>query len=119
MFLRRAFACLISFVRRSVAKGRPEKASAPLQEARIEDIGTVRFNRVLDTLQAEGWRAIYVYDGFDAWIDYGRVDLVEDGETLIFEWDNWCEGKIGGPERLLISLSGRFGLTAPKTAERS
>jgi hypothetical protein len=71
---------------------------------RIEDIPTEIFNQVLEDFQKSGWRRVYEYDGFDAWMDYGKVVLQREGETLTFEWDNWFEGVIEGPDLYLENL---------------
>jgi hypothetical protein len=83
------------------------------QNASIGNIKTETFNTILAELQEEGWSKTYVYDGFDAWIDYGRVDLINDGIKLKFEWDNWSEGVIEGPEKLLLALTARYSLKKP------
>jgi YD repeat-containing protein len=83
------------------------------QNASIGNIKTETFNAILAELQEEGWSITYDYDGFDAWIDYGRVDLINDGIKLKFEWDNWSEGVIEGPEKLLLALKARYSLKKP------
>jgi hypothetical protein len=87
------------------------------QNASITSIKTETFNTILAELQEEDWSIAYVYDGFDAWIDYGHIDLINDGIKLKFEWDNWFEGVIEGPEKLLAALSARYGLKKPGRVE--
>lgn len=87
------------------------------QDASITGVKTEIFGLVLAELQDEGWSAAYTYDGFDKGIDYDRVDLVNDGIKLKFEWDNWSEGIIQGPEKLLAALSERYGLKKPGPVE--
>lgn len=60
----------------------------------IEVIPTEKFNCVLETLIERGWEIIYVYGGFDAWIDYEEVHLKHNGTLVKFVWDNWTEGEI-------------------------
>lgn len=74
---------------------------------KIENIPTEIFNEILDQFQNDGWKKIYEYDLFDAWIDYGKVILEKDGQEIVFEWDNWFEGIIEGSadvvEKIIIS----------------
>ncbi|RYX84893.1 hypothetical protein EON83_08100 [bacterium] len=60
----------------------------------VETIPTEKFNYVLETLIERGWEILYVYGGFDAWIDYGEVHLKQNGILVKFVWDNWTEGEI-------------------------
>ena len=78
--------------------------------ATIKDIPTQRFNEVIVELIANGWVKTYEYSGFDAWIDYGNVRLKKDGSTLNCEWDNWTEGSIEGPERIIAALAENANL---------
>jgi hypothetical protein len=81
-----------------------------LGHASILDIPTLQFNDLLDALIKQGWRKTYEYDGFDAWIDYGKVVLKKDGTALTFEWDNWTEGGIEGPKVALEAIAVERGL---------
>jgi len=81
----------------------------------IQDIPTDDFNRILEFHLRNGWVKTYEYDGFDAWIDYGKVKLAKDGLELKFEWDNWCEGEISGKAKGIDSLANKFGLIARET----
>jgi hypothetical protein len=75
------------------------------------DIPTDVFNRIVDQLRAEGWKKTDEYNGFDAWMDYGSVVLEKSGVSLRFEWDNWMEGKVDGPDDVLAEISTRFRLS--------
>jgi hypothetical protein len=76
----------------------------------LKDIKTETFNHILDAYLEAGWKAIFVYDGIDAWIDYGRVDLEKSGLKLCFEWTNWDEGDISGTEALIRDIKQTFQL---------
>jgi hypothetical protein len=76
----------------------------------ICDIPTPRFNQVLDALRDDGWTVSYEYDGYDAWIDYGRLDLQSGDTKLRFAWTNYTEGEISGPRSTLETVASRFGL---------
>jgi hypothetical protein len=78
--------------------------------ATIKDIPTEQFNALLKSLIDSGWLTTYVYDGFDAWIDYGQVKLKKDGIKLNFEWDNWTEGSVEGPANFIKELAATRGL---------
>jgi hypothetical protein len=82
---------------------------------RINTVSTERFNEVLAACKRDGWRITYEYDGWDAWIDYGRVDLMKDDSKLRFEWTNWREGEILGPGALLRRLAEQYKLPQPDT----
>jgi hypothetical protein len=79
-------------------------------ELSLKDIKTETFNRILDAYLEAGWKAVFVYDGIDAWIDYGRVDLEKSGLKLCFEWTNWDEGEISGTEALIRDIKQTFQL---------
>jgi hypothetical protein len=79
-------------------------------EAVLKDIKTEVFNSILDAYLKAGWKAVFVYDGIDAWIDYGRVDLEKAGLKLCFEWTNWQEGEISGTEALIAEIKQTFQL---------
>jgi hypothetical protein len=51
-----------------------------------------------------------VYDGVDAWIDYGKAIIKKDGVKLTIEWDNWTEGSIEGPAREIEKLASKNNL---------
>jgi hypothetical protein len=78
--------------------------------ATIKDIPTDRFNRLVADLVAAGWRKTSEYDGFDAWIDYGRIRLRKNRAKLTLEWDNWTEGSIEGPRSIVEELGHQFQL---------
>jgi len=78
----------------------------------IEDIPTEHFTAIVKEQAQAGWKKTYLYQGFDAWIDYGRIDLKKNGSKLRFEWDNWTEGEISGPKAVVEALAARHGLVA-------
>src|SRR5690242_18310083 len=78
--------------------------------ATINNIPTEQFDRLAKQLVDQGWRKTSEYDGFDAWIDYGRIRLRKDRVRLTFEWDNWTEGSIEGPRTVVESLAREFGM---------
>ena len=78
--------------------------------ATIKDIPTERFNALVDQLVGDGWCKTREYDGVDAWIDYGRINLEKDAIKLTLEWDNWTEGSIEGPRDVVERLGREFGL---------
>jgi len=73
--------------------------------ATIKDIPTDQFNQIIKTLTSSGWKQTYVYEGVDAWIDYGKVKLKGVKHQLTFEWDNWTEGSIEGPSKEIHKLA--------------
>jgi hypothetical protein len=88
-----------------------ERANLALHRwARLEGIPTEKFNDILKAHLSSGWQKTYVYEGFDAWIDYGRVDLRRGRERLRFEWTNWLEGEISGPPTIVRSVADAHGL---------
>lgn len=76
----------------------------------IENIPTLLFNEILETMIRDGWKKVSEYDGFDAWMDFGHVVLKKGTEKLEFEWDNWMEGIIRGPSAVLEELSRTYQL---------
>ena len=46
-----------------------------LRLATIKDIPAEDFNQLVERLLRQGWCKTSEYDGFDAWIDYGRISL--------------------------------------------
>lgn len=73
--------------------------------ATIKDIPTEQFNDIIRGLIDEHWTKTYEYTGFDAWIDYGCVNLRKDGHRLKFEWDNWTEGSVEGSPQVLAEIA--------------
>ncbi len=62
-------------------------------------------------LLAEGWSKTEEYDNVDAWIDYGMVVLKKGGRSLRFEWDNWLEGTVDGPDEIVLVIRSRYCLS--------
>lgn len=85
-----------------------------LGHATIKDIPTKQFNQIIKALLAIGWKKTYEYRGFDAWIDYGKVILTNSHCKLIFEWDNWTEGSMEGPIKIVEKLATENKLRATK-----
>ena len=77
---------------------------------KVADIPTDTFNRIVKELRADGWRKTEEYDNFDAWIDYGMLVLEKDGTSLRFEWDNWMEGAVDGPDEVVQEIRGKYSL---------
>lgn len=78
--------------------------------ATIKDIPTDQFNQLARRLVAAGWRKTSDYDGFDAWIDYGRIRMRKAGVRLTLEWDNWTEGSIEGPRIAVESIARELAM---------
>ena len=83
-----------------------------LRLAIIEDIPTEKFNQLLVKHVKAGWHKSNEYEGFDAWIDYGRVVLRKGWTKLEFKWDNWTEGEIVGPRNVVNLIAEDNGLKA-------
>ena len=82
--------------------------------ATIKDIPTAQFNQLVEELLSDGWKQRGSYQGFDAWIDYGRIKLRKEGVSLKMEWDNWTEGSIEGPARFIDEFARKKGLSASR-----
>ncbi len=65
---------------------------------KIEGIPTDIFNRILNDHMKSGWQKISEQTALDTWVNYGKIVLSKDQVTLFFEWDNWFEGWVEGPE---------------------
>jgi len=76
--------------------------------ATIKDLPTARFRKLVTELVAAGWQKTSEYDGFDAWIDYGRIRLWRDGVRLTLEWDNWTEGSVEGPRSTIEKIAQEY-----------
>ena len=79
--------------------------------ATIKDIPTTKFKGLIDEFLSNGWRKTYEYKGFDAWIDYGCIKLKNGNTKLKLEWDNWTEGSIEGPNRLIETIANKYLLS--------
>ena len=77
--------------------------------ATITDIPTDDFNRLVSDLVDEGWKPGGVYDGLDAWIDYGSLHLRKGRTRLLLEWDNWTEGSLEGPKKAVEAIASQHG----------
>lgn len=80
---------------------------------RIDDVKSIAFNSIIEDLLDQGWAAKQTYNEFNAWIDYGRVILKKGGVKLIFEWDNWTEGVIEGPKKMILKIAKDYDLKEP------
>ena len=78
----------------------------------IQDIETKTFNTIMEEHLDSGWKKAYMYNGIDAWIDYGKLILKKRGRKLKFEWDNWDEGVLVGPASLLEEIAKKHSLIA-------
>ena len=78
--------------------------------ATIKDIRTEQFNHLAKQLVAGGWRKTSEYEGFDAWIDYGRIRMRKNAVRLTLEWDNWTEGSIEGPRTVVENIAREASL---------
>jgi hypothetical protein len=74
------------------------------------DIKTDTFNRIVKDFRSEGWKKIEEYDNIDAWIDYGMVRLKKGSVVLRFEWTNWEEGSVEGPEDIVQAIRSNYDL---------
>jgi hypothetical protein len=81
-----------------------------LDLATIKDIPIARFNELIVQLRSNGWCQVSEYDGFDAWIDYGRIGMRRRGVRLRLEWDNWTGGSIEGPRVAIEEVAREHGL---------
>ncbi len=76
----------------------------------LTGIKTETFNQVVKDLRSEGWKKIEEYDNIDAWIDYGMVRLKRKDIVLKFEWTNWEEGSVDGPDDLVQAIKSKYAL---------
>ena len=76
----------------------------------IQDIDTKTFNTIMEEQLESGWKKAYMYDGVDAWIDYGKLILKKRGRKLKFEWDNWDEGVLVGPVSIVKEIAKKHDL---------
>ena len=85
--------------------------SSPLISV-LRNLKTEPGNHLLEHLKSEGWKVKSQYSpfAFDKGIDYDSYTLVRDGLVVHFEWDNWFEWTLTGPEAVLAELMHRFGL---------
>ena len=84
----------------------------------LRGIPTDKFNDILSAHISSGWEKTYIYEGFDAWIDYGRVDLRRGTQRLRFEWTNWLEGEVSGPPAVVRAIAETHGLKPPVASDR-
>ncbi len=77
----------------------------------IKDIPTEEFNSILKEHLDTGWNKTYEYNGVDAWIDFGRIDVNKGKCNLEFEWNNWTGGQITGPREAIEALAQKRGLS--------
>ena len=74
------------------------------------DIKTDTFNLIVKDFRSEGWKKIEEYDNIDAWIDYGMVRLKKENVVLKFEWTNWEEGSVEGPDDVVQAIRFKYDL---------
>jgi len=76
----------------------------------VTDIKTETFNQILKNLRSEGWKKVEEYDNIDAWIDYGMVLLKKKDLVLKFEWTNWDDGSVDGPDDVVQAIKSKYTL---------
>lgn len=64
--------------------------------------------RLFKYVSENGWKKVYEYDNFDAWIDHGEVRWERNNETLTYVWTNWFEGTLKGTEKTLNEIQKLF-----------
>jgi hypothetical protein len=79
--------------------------------ATIENIPTEEFWKLAGQLPSFGWKKTSEYTGYDAWIDYGRISFRRRFTCIKLEWDNWREGSVEGPRRVVEEIACRNGLS--------
>lgn len=59
-----------------------------------------------------GWKVVSEYgaDMIDKGVDHDRYVIEKEGDKLDFEWDNWFEWSITGPESILINIAEKYSL---------
>jgi hypothetical protein len=77
--------------------------------ATIKDISTEKLREMTDLLTRAGWRKVSEYKGVDAWVDYGCITMRKAGVKLKLEWDNWTEGSVEGPRRIVEEIGREHG----------
>lgn len=77
---------------------------------KLAGIPTDTFNQIVKELRADGWTKTDEYDNVDAWSDYGMVVLKKGRASLKFEWDNWMEGTVDGPDEVVHEIRTRYSL---------
>ena len=77
---------------------------------KVPDIPTDIFYQIISELRSEEWKAVLEYAGFYAGTDYDLVVLKRQGVKLKFEWDNWLEGSVEGPNTQVQELRARYSL---------
>jgi uncharacterized protein YjiS (DUF1127 family) len=80
--------------------------------ATLMDLSEGEFQRLSDTLAADGWAVASRYFGVDAGIDYDCIRLKKNGRRLKCEWDRWDGWSVEGPEAVVQRLAIRAGRTA-------
>jgi len=72
------------------------------------DIDTALWNRIILHYKDAGWLPAYMYDAFDAGIDYNLIVLKKGSEEILFGWDNWMQGEIEASPVQLAELEDIF-----------
>ena len=79
----------------------------------IRNIPVSLFDHLVHTLQKDGWITLNEYHDFDAWTEYGLIDLEKDGRKLHCELTQDTDGRLSGQTDLLKNIAGQFGLCDP------
>jgi len=77
---------------------------------KITDIPTDLYTKIIADLRLEEWKPVFQYAGFDAGIDYDETILKKRGVKLDLVWVLYLDGSIQGPDALLETLRGNYGL---------
>lgn len=79
---------------------------------KLTSIKTELGNKILEDLAKDGWKKTKEYNlfAFDKGIDFDSYTLKKAGMCLEFEWTNWFEWEIEGPNKDITALVEKYGL---------
>lgn len=72
------------------------------------NIKTELWNRIIKQFVKDDWIPTFIYDNFDAGIDWNFIILEKDQEEIIFGWDNWFEGEIKCNKFRMLEIEKTF-----------
>ncbi len=86
---------------------------------KVESIATELGDKIIKDLRKRGWKKVkeYSWFAFDKGIDFDSYTLRKDGKELYFEWTNWFEWEITGPEAVLETIAKEYQLSANRDAD--
>ncbi len=74
----------------------------------ISEVSIDALRTILSDYQKDNWRKVEDWWGVAGSVEYGVIKLQKENVTLKFDYDNWTEGNIQGPDALVQEIKAKY-----------